>query len=153
RARGGMLVGTAVGAAAATLVCLGLWMFRLEPPKSFREWVSGPEPVQTPPRPNPPVTTQPTVHAAAAPARGDLVEAEKGGIKDIDENKPEELVRRGQWYWKSYAQAQAQNGRGLKLTDDDAKKAIADLQEAAKKNDPDACLQLGEIYELANDLE
>jgi hypothetical protein len=155
RRRGGLLVGTAAGALVGTAACLGLWVFGVEPPDSWRLASSSKPP--TGPGTRPPTVTppQPTITVAEALKSGDLTKAGEllTATPPVDD-KPEQLLSRGQWRWESYLRTKALKGEKLNkrdLADENVKGALADLEKAAAANLPDAYVLLGDVYEQLND--
>ena len=128
---GAWLVGAFMGGVAATGVCLGLWLFRIEPPKDWRTRVAALTGETTPPPANPNVNPNPangtTPPAAGAPATladkmamvqgGDLDRAKKADIEKADETKPDELAARGEYRVREYLQQQSVNKAPIKPDD------------------------------------
>jgi len=159
---GGWLVGAVVGGLAATGVCLGLWLFSIEPPKDWRARVAGLTGATTPPAntngaPNPGNGTAP----AGAPATladkmamvqgGDLDRAKQANIETADETKSDELAARGEYRVREYLQHQSVNKAPIKPDDPALQAGLKDLETAAKDN-ADALFYLAVAREATNDL-
>ncbi len=145
---GGTVLGTLVGAGA----CAGLILFGVvdEPVKSLRQKL-GTEKTQTGPvNPGSKVDQGGKPSAEDLMARGDHKSAREAA-ETVEDNDKKNLLL-GQIAFREYAEATARaaGNDGPKLNVEGAKTAIEKL-EAAKT--PDAYFQLGQIYELAGDMD
>jgi hypothetical protein len=154
---GGSLVGLVVGGGAA----LGLWLFGIEPPASWR--LAGGESAKNAAQPaNQPGTGGPG--AAGGPGvamnapesaqeylkRGDLQKAAEAGIDKVQGDNPEQLAARGEHHWLTYLQKQHAEGKALKADDPVVKEAVADLTKA---NTAEALFWLGHLQESTGQLK
>jgi hypothetical protein len=153
--RGAWLGGTGLGLVLGAGSALGLWLFGVEPPASWR-LAGGPPPAkqgpQVPLMDNRPAGPGPAAHTkeewAELLRRGDVEKAAAAGIEQAQEANAEEMLQRGDFRWMSYLKKQTSAGAPLKADDEPVKQAVADLQKAG--NNPDALFLLGQIQELTN---
>jgi hypothetical protein len=152
---GGGGIGLVGGLAAVFLLqMLGVIGGSSTPPAKQPPGVAqGTAPVVNPPVNTPPAVTAPAVSKFELLQNGDLDKAAQAGIEQVDVNDPEQLARRGEFYWLSYLQKQYATKGALKADDDAVKKAAADLQAAADKGNADALFWLGNLQESTNALE
>ena len=160
---GAWLVGAFMGGVAATGVCLGLWLFRIEPPKDWRTRVAALTGQPTPPSSNPNGNSNPAngTTPTGAPATladkmamvqgGDLDRAKKADIEKVDETKPDELAARGEYRVREYLQQQSVNNAPIKPDDPALQAGLKDLETASKDN-ADALFYLAVAREETNDL-
>ncbi len=150
RRGGGMLTGTFVGLLLGAIVCAALWLFRVEPPETWREAVSGPASTKSGPIPK---TTPPV--PAAKPITfddkvsllhsGDLTKLKEIGFDTIDEDNPEQLAARAEMRWLDARRA----AKEIKADDEVMVSALADLTKATEKAPENAKLriELGRLQE------
>ena len=157
---GAWMAGTFVGALLATGVCLGLWLFRIEPPKDWRTMVAGLTGAKSAPSAdaglNPDGGATPAAPATLADKvsmvkGGDLDRAKQANIEKADETKPEELAARGEYRVRSYLQQTYANRAPIKPDDPALQAGIKDL-ETASKDSPDALFYLAVTKEALDDL-
>ena len=154
---GAWMAGTFLGGLAATGVCLGLWLFSIEPPKEWRAMAGSLTGAPTPPLtksgPGPGATPPPLTLAdkIALIESGDLAKAKQADVEQVDETKSEQLAARGEYRVRSYLQQQSAIKAPLKPDDPALQAGMKDLETAAKDN-ADAQFWLAVTLEATNNL-
>ncbi len=148
---GGLLLGV-VGSFGLWLV--GIWPDSL---RSSSSTAGVQPPIVQPQTPQTQTQQQAAVPPADAVAQrrrllrqGDLDEARKAGIEQIQESDPKQLAERGEFRWLSYLQKQHQAHQKLRADDPAVVAAKSDLAKAAETKNPDALFWLGHIDEMTN---
>jgi hypothetical protein len=153
RSRGGVLVGTLLGLVIGSGTALGLWMYGIEPPASWKQVASGPSNPGGPRKDTDPGTT-PTPKEKAQTfddkrglvATGDLDKiVQGGGFEEIVKSDSQQRAARGRFRWLIYRRS----AKEMKADDKAVKDALEDLTEAINidENNAQARLDKGRIEE------
>jgi Tetratricopeptide repeat len=140
------LAGTLVGMLLGGVTCVGLWLYGIEPPSEWRTALGMGDKKPAGPR-GPTTKTPPPLDLGEMARNGNFSAPAPEG----EEADPALLARRAEYRWMKYLHETKAAGGSPKLTDEEVKKALADLEKAGAAS-AQALYWQGYIHETLNDV-